>query len=55
MNTEEELEKVFKTINTDKIKSMLENQTQTYLKFSHAFILKSKHKQFTFFINFGII
>lgn len=27
MNTEEELEKIFKTINTDKIKSMLENQT----------------------------
>ena len=27
MNTEEELEKIFKTINTNKIKSMLENQT----------------------------
>lgn len=27
MNTEEELEKIFKTINIDKIKSMLENQT----------------------------
>ena len=27
MNTEEELEKIFKTINTDKIKSILEDQT----------------------------
>ena len=27
MNTEEELEKIFKTINTSRIKSMLENQT----------------------------
>ena len=26
MNTEEELEKIFKTINTTQIKSMLENQ-----------------------------
>ena len=40
MNAEEELEKIFKTINTKQIKSMLENQTQTYLKISHAFILK---------------
>ena len=38
MNTEQELEKIFKTINTSQIKSMLENQAQTNLKIFHAFI-----------------
>ena len=42
MNTEQELEKVFKTINTSQIKSMLENRAYTNLKIFHAFILKEK-------------
>lgn len=48
MNTEEELEKIFKTINTKQIKSILENQTQTLSKFFQCVYPEFKHYHYLF-------